>query len=81
MVSVTKKPPEIYDVITAGANGYRLWKRGNKKATKICKHGVEMRDVVGYYLISRECEIIIHHSDASVWRILKSDKVHPRYSK
>ena len=73
------KPPEIYDVITSGNSGYKLWKRGNKKATRIYKNGMEMRDDVGYYLISRECEIIIHHPDASVWRILKSDKVHPRY--
>jgi len=70
---------EIYDVITSGTSGYKLWKRGNKKATRIYKNGMEMRDDVGYYLISRECEIVIHHPDTSVWRILKSDKVHPRY--
>jgi hypothetical protein len=70
---------EFYDVITSGTCGYKLWKRGNSKATKVYNNGLDMRDSVAYYLISRECEIVIHHPDASVWRILKSDKVHPRY--
>jgi len=70
---------EIYHVITTGKHGYKLWKQGNKKATRVYKDGVEMRDAVGYYLISRECDVIIHHPDASVWRVIKSDRVHPQY--
>jgi len=64
--------PEIYDVITSGTSGYKLWKRGNKKATRVYKNGMEMRDDVGYYLISRDCKIYIHKADASVWRVLES---------
>jgi len=73
-----KTNQEIYDVITSGNHSYKLWKRGNKRATRIYKDGIEMRVDIGYYLISRECEIIIHHSNALVWRILTSDKPHPR---
>ena len=74
-----KDKPNFYDVITSGTGGYKLWKRGNKKATRVYNNGLEMRDSVAYYLISRQCEITIHHPDATVWRILKSNKINPRY--
>ena len=51
-----------YHVVTWGT-GYRLTREGARRATRVFPDGFTMAQSLGWYLLNRDCVIIVHDRD------------------
>ncbi len=58
-----------YHVITWG-KAYKLKREGAKRAERIFPDGLSMSQSLGWYLLNRHCEVIVHDSTGSVVKVL-----------
>jgi hypothetical protein len=65
---------ETYSVIHRGKRFLALHKRGNQRATRIYKDGMEMVISIGWYLANRDWRIFLHDDNAEVARVITSSR-------
>ena len=70
------QPSIIYHIIHHG-RGFKLVREGAYHATRVFPDGLSMSRAIGWYLLNRNVQMVIHKRDGSVLRIIDTDRTIP----